>query len=140
MLWKKKYSVYKNIEKIRTVLTNLEIYAEIHPQIISARLLRSGPGSNKIYQIIEQPYRWLPVKITYQAKVSVTGDTITYQISGLPTLQPVMVYQLTSIDSGKTQVLFGLSISGNPLAQRILAHKMLNAQDRFMRNLDHQIR
>ncbi len=140
MLWKKKYSVYKNVEKIRTVLTNLEIYAEIHPLIISARHLQSGPGSNKIYQIIEQPYRWLPLKIAYQAEVSVTDDTITYQIRGLPGLQPVMVYQLTSIDYGKTQIFFGLSISGNPLAQRILARKMMSAQNQFMRKLDHQIR
>jgi hypothetical protein len=136
MLKEKKYSVYKNIEEVRLVLTNLETYAKVHPLIVSAKPLEISSPDQKIYEIIEQPYSWLPVKFTYQAQVFIANDTITYRLTGIPMFQPVIEYRLKSIDAKKTQVVFTLTISGNLMTQRLLANKMLKAQDQLMRNLD----
>lgn len=136
MIKEKKYSVYQNIEEVRSVLTNLETYAKVHPLIISAKPLEMASPDQKIYEILEQPYGWLPVKFTYQAQVFCANDTITYQLTGIPMLQPVIEYRLKSIDAKKTEVIFALTISGNLMTQRLLANNMLKAQDQLMRNLD----
>jgi hypothetical protein len=113
---------------------DLKLYGVVLLLIREVKFLEANELGNT-YKIIEQPYRWLPFRITYKAIVSVDGNEIRYTVSGIPWTKVQIQYsfEINELER-KTVVKFELQIEGKLLVfgQEVLQNKMMKAQDQLM--------
>jgi len=115
-------------------MSDLSAFAALHPLILAVDELDSG-DEFKRYRVTEKPFSFLPLKIGYMAAVYPDGPS--YQISGLPLLKATLTYDLEQTGIAATAVGLSLEISGGfSFLQRVLACKMLSAQDVVMKGLE----
>jgi len=131
----KTYTLDIPIERAQEIFTDITIYADYHPLIISATLQENINSSNPIYLIKEKPFNGLPFKVKYVAEVKVDENNIEYIISKVPMATPHIIYTFKAIDSQKTKVEFNLQVKGFFLVKSILFNKMKKAQDQLMQQI-----
>lgn len=130
----KKYTLEQALEQFLMTFKDLKLYGLVHPLIRGVELLESNALGNK-YQIVEQPYSYLPFRIKYQALLLSEGNEITYTISGIPWTNAQIQYSFEPNElEDKTTIHFKLNIEGKlpNWAHKILQHKMMKAQDQLM--------
>jgi len=121
-------------ESVYKVMSDLSAFAALHPLLLAVDELDSG-DEFKRYRITEKPFSFLPLKIGYNAVVYLEGPR--YEITGLPLLKAMLTYDLEQTGIAATAVGLSLEISGGfSFLQRVLACKMLSAQDVVMKGLE----
>jgi hypothetical protein len=121
-----------SLEKVSEILYNLKLYGGYHPLIKSCKLVE---GSNDHYQVNEQPFLWLPLKITYAATVLKKDNLITYQLSDIPLHKAEMTFFLTEPEQQLTQVDVRINVKGPIIIANYLLAKIRNAQIETFTNI-----
>lgn len=135
----KLYKLKGQINEIKKILVDLTIYGRLHPLIVN--VIPQGEETNvgQRYKIIERPYGWLPLRISYYAVVREDENQIEYQIEGLPLTRAKVNYDLKPLSDDMVEVSFELEVNGLPMANRILANKMLDAQNQLMDSIKEEL-
>lgn len=131
--FEKTYISKGSIEEIRTILSDLEVYGELHPLI---QTVKQHAADENSYIIKEKPYSWIPITIKYYARVRVIENQIIYKINGLPLTEAKIKYTLEEINDGETSIIYKLELMSKLVGQRILANKMIKAQDQLMKSIN----
>lgn len=127
----KSYFLNGALTEISSILSDLEIYGRYHPLI--RKVKRLDNIDNKIlYTIIERPYSWLPINISYTAAVKKGLDQIQYEITEIPFTRAFINYKLIPQAESSTEVIFKLVIQSKAIGKSLLQGKMLKAQDQLM--------
>lgn len=128
------YSLESPLEPVFEQIQDLKLYGAVHPLIKSVEFIETNNLGNA-YQILEQPYRWLPFRIRYKAIVWLNNKEIKYTVSGIPWTEVEINYSFeTNEANNRTKVKFQLQIKGKlpRFVQKILQWKMAKAQDQLM--------
>ncbi len=131
------YTIDQSLELLFETFEDLNLYGLVHPLIRKVEFLERR-DLGKAYQIIEQPYRYLPFRIKYKAIVQVNNinnKEIQYTILGIPWTDAEINYSFEKNEiKNSTAIKFQLQIGGElpRFVQKILQNKMMKAQDELM--------
>lgn len=136
---RKVYRLKTKVKDIEEILVDLTVYGRLHPLIINVIPEGDETNEGQRYRVVERPFDWLPLKISYWAVVRVTENQIEYKIEGLPMTRARVNYELVSLLENNIEVRFELDVRGLPIAERILANKMLDAQNQLMDSITREL-
>ncbi len=122
---KREYKVNHQINTVKEVLVNLTIFGRFHPLIKAVDLSLA----NNHYRVREQPFNALPITINYTCAIVTEGSDVKYQISGIPILNPYLVFRLTQVTDSETLVACYIRVSSVPIFASLLLKKMFAAQE-----------
>lgn len=128
----KTYIVNKNVQDLHNIYADLFVFSEYHPLIeeVSCAIYKE-PCTE--FDVSEKPYSWFFAKVNYYAEVEVLSpENIQYTITELFFLKPKMFFTFSSIDAKSSKLTVRVEVKG-PIFTRILARKMMNAQDEIVR-------
>ncbi len=92
------------------------------------------------YEIIERPFRRIPINIDYTAEVRISRNNIEYIIKGIPLADAKIEYELKEKSLEETIAKFNLYIVGKIFVERFLGWKMISAQDQLMESLNKEFK
>jgi len=90
---------------------------------------------DKTYAVKEKPFKGLPFKVNYKAKVTVVDNKVSYYVFGLPSNKVDMEYLFSEGKDGNTNIDFNIHIRGKGFGKKMLMRKMLAAQDVIMNKI-----
>jgi len=129
----KSYQLNGSLDKIQKILFDLEYYGRLHPLIKKVELISKKHDLVQWYKIVEKPYPKIPIKIRYKALVAQTPfHEVVYMIEGIPFTKASIKYTLKQLDQNKVDITFDLKIKNYLIGKKILAKKMIAAQDELM--------
>jgi hypothetical protein len=128
----KSFKLPLSIERVTDILVNLDEYGFFHPLIERCKLVE---GSNSLYQVSEQPFLWLPFKISYSASVLKNDHEITYQLSGIPLHKVDITFCLSELDHQTTLVDVVINVKGPIIIANYLQYKIGIAQTETFANI-----
>ncbi len=126
------YEVSRSAERVEAMHLNMSHFADLHPLIQSITHIGDGP----LYSVKERPISWIPLFISYRAKVLSRERIIEYHITGLPFRNVRLQYKFEEIHSNSSRLVFTITINSCLLGKHFLANKMLKAEDQVLRNLE----
>lgn len=129
----KSWHLNTKLSQVQFNLVDLHRFGALHPLIDGVQEI--GRQTNvATYRVRERPFRFFPLRISYQAKVHPDGPR--FEITGLPFMEATFVYALKPFGPSKTDVSLNIEISGaiSPI-RKILSRKMMDAQDVIMANM-----
>jgi len=139
MLTEKHYKINTDLNFIKNILIDLNLYGELHPLIKSVHKVNVTAKNYEEYLIKERPYRWIPITIKYTAQLSSKENEEDYKILGIPFTKAYIKYTLNKISDKETDVKFRLQLDGKPIGKRILLNKMIKAQNKLMKAMNDQL-
>lgn len=74
----------------------------------------------------------MPIHISYSARVRHSGDSVSYDITGIPFTKMNINYTFTEKSENEVDIHFNLILGGMFMGKKILANKMIAAQDELM--------
>jgi hypothetical protein len=131
------FHVFGSFDKIYNSFADLEIFGDLHPLIVKVNKSLQLDENIAEYDIMEQPFTWLPFKIKYKSLVRTTDNKVEYNVFDLPFTKGTIVYNFTEIESKNcTEIIFNLHLESKLLGRKILLNKMLKAQIKLIDKLN----
>lgn len=136
MEFDKTYKVKASIETVKKYLIDLNYFGEFHPLIVRVDEKEISSIDYKEYNVLEKPFLWLPIQISYSARVRHSGESISYEITGIPFTEMNINYTLSEKSESEVDIHFNLVLGGMFMGKKILANKMISAQDVLMAKMN----
>lgn len=115
---------------IKPIFEDLTRYGSFHPLIKDVVQISEGPDN--IAKIIEQPFRLIPIKIHYYARVHSSGSTLSYSIFGITAMAPQFDMSFDSVSNTACRYNYEINIKGNSPFKKLLQRKMYRAQESLL--------
>lgn len=125
------FVVNKSVSETMPHLIDLNKYVKLHPLLLKADLV----SSNR-YKIYEEPFAWLPFRVTYFADVSTSNNNVSYALDGIPFTKAYFEYNFTATSTTTTTVNLTIQLNGLPLANQIIMKLMVDAQQTIFKAID----
>lgn len=113
--------------------SDLNKYAQVHPLILKAEKTKIDPNK---YKITERPFKYVPIKISYQATVRSNKDEVEYLISKIPFTKLTIKYAFLSLNTETTEIKCSIQLQSKLIGKTILFRKLIKAQNDLMNSLD----
>ncbi len=137
----KSYQLSGSLYKIQEILLDLKYYGKLHPLIKEVTLVSKKNKVAQFYKIKEKPFPKIPINISYTALVTQTPEEeIVYMIRDLPLTKAAIKYTLKQLEHNKVDIKFDLTIKNHLIGKKILAKKMLAAQDELMKAMQKELK
>lgn len=131
----KSYSIEADANQVKEIFADLVQFGEYHP-LIKKVVEISSNDMETLYTINEKPFSWLPFKVNYKAKVTVSDNHIKYYLFEMPGNTVEMNYFILEDPDGKTKIDLTIEIFGRDLGKKMLLRKMFEAQDQIMLDIE----
>lgn len=131
----KTYKVNKSIKDLHEIYADLFLYAEYHP-LIEALECKEFDDPCREFIVSEKPYSWFFLKINYNAEIILLAkNNIRYVITDLFFLHPEMNISINSLNESTSELTIRIEVKG-PIFTKVLARKMMNAQEDIVKILN----
>lgn len=126
------YKVPFPTKSLIELFSDLKEYAKVHPLILNAKGIVTN--QNK-YRITENPFRYLPIRISYFVMVNSSTNEIEYSISKIPLSKLTIKYTFLNFDFQTTEIKCLLELKSKLVGKSILFRKIIKAQNELMYSL-----
>lgn len=123
----------KSITETKSNFTDLKKYVCLHPLMLKTDLVETAT-----YKLYEQPFAWLPLRITYFANVIENKNNVTYLIMGIPLTKARFDYTFVETGPISTTIDLTIQLNGLPLVNHIIMKLMIDAQHTIFEKLNQQ--
>lgn len=136
MKYKRRYVISKGINQVVDVYRCFKKLGEYHPLIKGVKYLGQDSNGNRKYVLREQPFIWLPISITYKAKVRYHEKYVEYDLCGIPLLEAKIRLRFEEVTNKETRVTYTLTTRDIILAKDFFKWKMFAAHDELIAKLN----
>ncbi len=126
------YKVKGSIDQVVPIYADLNKFAEYHPLISKVEEINFSKV-DRLYKVYEKPFSWLPVRISYKAKVIQKSDfTVAYEITEIPFTRAFFNYVFSAESNDSVQIRLSIELQSKMIHKKILMNMMTKAQDRVV--------